>query len=60
MMYSIDMKRLHQGCGESLQSKLPGISLFRYTQLSDPSQRQCRSLIGIRPKNRQLRDESEP
>jgi hypothetical protein len=59
MMYAIDMKRLHQGCGEPLQSKLLGISLIRYTQLLGLSQRQRRILTSFRSNDRQPRDESE-
>ncbi|MGD8911124.1 MAG: hypothetical protein PVI97_00105 [Candidatus Thiodiazotropha sp.] len=59
MMYAIDMKRLHQGCGEPLQSKLPGISLIRYAQLPGLSQGQRRALVGFKSKNRQPPDESE-
>ncbi|MES9993085.1 MAG: hypothetical protein ABW098_14090 [Candidatus Thiodiazotropha sp.] len=28
-MDAIDMKKLHLGCGESLQPKFPGFSIFR-------------------------------
>ncbi|MCU7936173.1 MAG: hypothetical protein KZQ99_15065 [Candidatus Thiodiazotropha sp. (ex Dulcina madagascariensis)] len=29
MTQAFDMRRLHQGCGESLQSNLPGLTLIR-------------------------------
>jgi hypothetical protein len=58
MVYAIDMKRLHQGCGESLQSKIPA-SLIRYAQLPDLAQGQRRAVFRIRLTNRHPRDENE-
>jgi hypothetical protein len=58
MLYAIDMRRLHQGCGESLQSKLPA-SLIRCAQLPGPAQGQCRCVSRIRSTNRHPRDERE-
>jgi hypothetical protein len=59
MMHAIDMKRLHQGCGESLQSKLPGISAIRHTQLPYLIQGQRLIVTWVRSKKRHPGDESE-
>ncbi|MCU7904636.1 MAG: hypothetical protein KZQ76_02070 [Candidatus Thiodiazotropha sp. (ex Epidulcina cf. delphinae)] len=34
MTQAFDMKRLHQGCGESLRSNLPGLTLIRRFPIS--------------------------
>ena len=59
MVYGIDMKRLHQGCGESLQSNLPGIPSVRPTLLPDLSEGQRDVSQGVRSKNGNPRGESE-
>jgi hypothetical protein len=59
MMHVIDMRRLHQGCGESLQSKLPGISGVRHTRLPDLIQGQFCIVTWVRSKKRHPQDESE-
>ncbi|MES9922701.1 MAG: hypothetical protein ABW152_01295 [Candidatus Thiodiazotropha endolucinida] len=58
MAYGIDMKRLHQGCGESLQSNLPGIPMIR-RRTTDVSEGQHRTADKIRSKNSNPRDESD-
>jgi hypothetical protein len=35
MADGIDMRRLHQGCGESLQSNIPGIPLLKRVPVVD-------------------------
>ena len=59
MMHGIDMKRLHQGCGESLQSNLPGIPLIRRTLLPYVSEGQRHVSESVRSKNSNPRGESE-
>jgi hypothetical protein len=58
MTNEIDMKRLHQGCGESLQSKIPGILLFRRVPAVDVSQWRHRAADRIRYKQNQQHNES--
>ncbi|MEW8192687.1 MAG: hypothetical protein AB2793_03185 [Candidatus Thiodiazotropha sp.] len=53
------MKRLHQGCGEPLQSNLPGIPLIRRALLPDVSEVQRRTADRTRPKDSSPRDESD-
>ncbi|MEW8026957.1 MAG: hypothetical protein AB2792_03745 [Candidatus Thiodiazotropha sp.] len=59
MADGIDMKRLHQGCGEPLQSNLPGIPLIRRALLPDVSEVQRRTADRTRPKDSSPRDESD-
>lgn len=58
MASGIDMKKLHQGCGESLQSNLPGIPMVR-RRPTDVSEGQQRTADRIRSKNSSPRDESD-
>jgi hypothetical protein len=59
MTYPIDMKRLHQGCGESLQSNLPGIPLLRRAPLAECSRGRPRAEGRIRCELTHRRDESD-
>jgi hypothetical protein len=56
-MDGFKMKRLHQGCGESLQSNLPGIPLARRGRIMETGRSRQMSDRG-RLKNRNLRAES--
>ncbi|MES9827072.1 MAG: hypothetical protein ABW201_02245 [Candidatus Thiodiazotropha sp.] len=58
MAHGIDMKKLHQGCGESLQSNLPGIPTVR-RRPADVSEGQHRTADRIRSKNSSPRDQSD-
>jgi hypothetical protein len=57
MRFSIDMKRLHQGCGESLQSNLPGIPLLRRVPAGDVSPGLHRSSVKTRLHQRNRQNE---
>ncbi|MES9969704.1 MAG: hypothetical protein ABW092_06690 [Candidatus Thiodiazotropha sp.] len=59
MSYGIDMKRLHQGCGESLQANLPGFPFVRRTLLADLSEGQRDLSHRVRLKSDNPRAESE-
>ncbi|MES9817195.1 MAG: hypothetical protein ABW155_11125 [Candidatus Thiodiazotropha sp.] len=52
------MKKLYQGCGESLQSNLPGIPMVR-RRPTDVSEGQQRTADRIRSKNSSPRDQSD-
>lgn len=59
MNYEIDMKRLHQGCGESLQSHLPGVSVRKRTLRPGVADGQPKAPHRMRPDRSQRRDESD-
>jgi hypothetical protein len=59
MVHEIDMKRLHQGCGESLQSNLPGISRLRRAAPVDGSEGRPRVTGRFRSQQTHRRIESE-
>lgn len=59
MMHEIDMKRLHLGCGESLQSNLRGISIFRRPLLPDVTRGRRQKAERTRLKNGHRRHESD-
>jgi hypothetical protein len=59
MVHEIDMKRLHQGCGESLQSNLPGIPRLRRAAPVDDSEGRPRAWGRIRPQQTHRRIESD-
>ncbi|MBT2968786.1 MAG: hypothetical protein B6D72_11875 [gamma proteobacterium symbiont of Ctena orbiculata] len=58
-MYTIDMKRLHQGCGESLQSKLSGFSIFRSSLIADVAVGQRQFSKAVRREEKSRREESD-
>ncbi|MEW8506282.1 MAG: hypothetical protein AB2598_06225 [Candidatus Thiodiazotropha sp.] len=58
-MYAIDMKRLHQGCGESLQSKFPGFSILRSSLMTEMTDGQRQLSEAVKHKEKGRRDESD-
>ncbi|MET0070029.1 MAG: hypothetical protein ABW096_08285 [Candidatus Thiodiazotropha sp.] len=58
-MYAIDMKRLHLGCGESLQSKLPGFSIFRSSLIADGTAGHRHFSTALRREEKDRREESD-
>jgi hypothetical protein len=59
MTHAINMKRLHQGCGESLQSNLPGIPARSRPQSPGFADGRARAPHRLRLDKDQRRDESE-
>ncbi|MCU7933144.1 MAG: hypothetical protein KZQ90_20305 [Candidatus Thiodiazotropha sp. (ex Codakia rugifera)] len=58
MTQTLDMKRLHQGCGESLQSNLPGIPLLQRPVSSGHSGESAQVADKARSMQSHQRDES--
>ncbi len=59
MENGIDMRRLHQGCGESLQSNLPGIANRKSSQLPGLADNQPKAFHRIRREPNQRRDRGD-
>ncbi|MCM8855165.1 MAG: hypothetical protein LC541_07585 [Candidatus Thiodiazotropha sp.] len=58
MAQTLDMKRLHQGCGESLQSNLPGIPLLKQPLSPGYSVESAQVVGKVRSMENHQRDES--